>query len=60
MRRDLMDILACPMCKGPLVLTVTKEDEHEVLEGSLRCEACTIDYPIEEAIPNMLPPALRS
>ncbi|MBM3948096.1 MAG: Trm112 family protein [SAR202 cluster bacterium] len=60
MRRGLMDILACPMCKGPLVLTVSKEDEHGVLEGNLRCEACKIDYPIEEAIPNMLPPALRS
>ena len=59
MRRDLMDILACPVCKGPLTLTVTKEDGEEIVEGSLRCDACDEVYPIEDTIPNLLPPALR-
>ena len=54
-----MDILACPVCKGPLTLTVTKEDEEEIVEGSLRCDACNEVYPIEDTIPNLLPPALR-
>ena len=59
MRRDLMDILVCPVCKGTLALTVTKEDGEEIVEGSLRCDACNEVYPIEDTIPNLLPPALR-
>jgi uncharacterized protein YbaR (Trm112 family) len=57
MKRKLMDILACPVCKGhPLELTVKKEDDKEILEGTLRCAKCRTDYPIEDGIPNMLPP----
>lgn len=59
MRRDLMDILACPVCKGTLTLTVTREDGLEVLDGALRCPACAVDYPISEGIPNLLPPEMR-
>jgi uncharacterized protein YbaR (Trm112 family) len=52
-----MDILACPVCKShPLELTVSKEDDREVLEGTIRCPKCQVDYPIEDGIPNMLPP----
>lgn len=56
MRRSLMDILCCPVCKGDLILRVDKEDEKEILEGGLLCAACTVDYPIHEGIPNLLPP----
>ena len=59
MKRDLMDILACPVCKGALELTVEEEDEKEVLTGSLFCAKCSERYPITEAIPNLLPPQLR-
>jgi uncharacterized protein YbaR (Trm112 family) len=59
MRRELMDVLACPVDKGELALTVTKEDEREVLEGSLLCGQCGEVYPIEDGIPNLLPPDLR-
>ena len=59
MKHELMDILACPVCKGPLSLSVTREEEDEIVEGSLRCEACGEDYPIEDTIPNLLPPSLR-
>jgi len=59
MKRDLMDILVCPVCKGTLILAVTQEDEEEITEGSLRCDACSETYPIEDSIPNLLPPALR-
>ena len=50
-----MKILCCPVCKGDLLLTVTGEDDEEVLEGTLRCEACRVDYPICEGIPDLLP-----
>ena len=60
MKRKLMDILACPVCKGELTLTITREDGEEIVEGSLRCDSCGEAYPIEDTIPNMLPPSMRS
>jgi uncharacterized protein YbaR (Trm112 family) len=59
MKRELMEILACPMCKGTLVLNIEEEDETEVITGSLYCANCSQYYPIEDAIPNLLPPELR-
>jgi uncharacterized protein YbaR (Trm112 family) len=58
MRRDLMDILACPVCKGDLELLVEQESEEdgEVVTGALRCARCAHDYPINEAIPDLRPP----
>lgn len=58
MRRDLMDILVCPVTKSALTLEVTREEDGEVLTGTLRCEEGH-EYPIEEGIPNLLPPDLR-
>lgn len=59
MRRDLMDILACPVCKHELTLTADREEDDEVIEGSLHCATCDETYPITEGIPNLLPPDLR-
>lgn len=59
MRRQLMDILVCPLCRSELTLTVDEERDGEIVAGSLQCQACGETYPIEDAIPNMLPPALR-
>jgi uncharacterized protein YbaR (Trm112 family) len=55
MRRKLLDILCCPVCKGDLTLIVIDENEKEIAEGTLRCDACRADYPIHEGIPNLLP-----
>ena len=59
MRHDLLDILACPVCKGALTLTSTREEGGEVVEGALSCATCSETYPITEGIPNLLPPDLR-
>ncbi len=59
MKRDLMDILCCPMCKGDLVLEVMEENEKEIIKGTLYCGKCNEYYPIDDGIPNMLPPELR-
>lgn len=59
MKRDLLDILACPLCKGPLALRVEAEDADEILSGALHCQSCNESYPIEDSIPNLLPPDLR-
>ncbi len=57
-RRDLMDILVCPVCKSDLELKVTREAQ-EIEEGELVCTKCSNRYPIEDGIPNLLPPDLR-
>ena len=59
MKRELMDILACPVCKGKLELNAEEEKEEEVITGSLYCPKCTQYYPIVDSIPNLLPPDQR-
>ena len=59
MKKDLMDILACPVCKGDLELHSEEEEGNDVIMGSLICAICSESYPIEDSIPNLLPPALR-
>ncbi len=44
--KDLLDILACPQCKGDLHLNDSKD--------GLICEACKLLYHIKDDIPIML------
>ena len=60
MRRGLMNILACPVCRGSLELKVVVEDGDGVTKGALLCGKCNDSYPIEDSIPNLLPPELRT
>jgi len=59
MKKHLMEILACPLCKGSLDLAVEEEREEEVVTGSLYCQKCDERYPIVDTIPNLLPSELR-
>ena len=59
MKKELMEILACPVCKGELELKVETEEDDEVVVGSLVCHKCDETYPIDDSIPNLLPPAMR-
>ena len=52
MKRDLMGILACPVCV--IQLTMDEERGAEIIEGSLYCEKCSRNYPITGTIPNLL------
>ena len=54
MKKDLMDILACPTCKGDLQLMSDQENGEEVIAGSLACSPCSHTYPIIDSIPNFL------
>jgi len=56
MKRELLDILVCPVCKGKLELGVDEENEKEIVAGSLYCSKCDVRYPIVDTIPNLLPP----
>ena len=44
--KELLDILACPQCKGELRLTDAGD--------GLVCPACRLVYPIRDDIPVML------
>jgi len=56
MKREMMEILACPVCKGNMELTVVEENEEEIVTGSLYCPKCQVHYPVENTISNLLPP----
>lgn len=57
MKRGLVEILACPACKGGLDIEATHADGGEVLTGSLRCSGCGTVYAIEDGIPVLAAPA---
>ena len=59
MKKELMQILVCPVCKGKLDVTIEIQDKTEIIEGTLYCRKCNHRYPIEDTIPNLLPPEER-
>lgn len=42
----LLEILVCPVCKGPL--------EHRRTANELVCKGCRLGYPVKDDIPVML------
>ena len=46
LKKDLLDILACPKCKGDL--------DYNESENYLACNACKLKYAIKDDIPVML------
>lgn len=46
MDAKLLEILVCPLCKGPLVFDKTRQE--------LICKADRLAYPIQDGIPVML------
>ena len=60
MKKKLLDILACPMCKNhPLELVEIKSKDNEIQEGAIYCISCQRHFLIIEEIPIMLPDELR-
>lgn len=55
MRLKLLEVLACPACKGDLVCDAVRQDSDAVIEGRLTCQGCAAVYPIEESIPRFVP-----
>ncbi|HJS23715.1 MAG TPA: methyltransferase domain-containing protein [Pyrinomonadaceae bacterium] len=51
MKETLLSYLVCPSCEGPLELSVRDADHREIMEGELRCTACTSSFPITSGIP---------
>ena len=46
MNPRLLDILVCPMCKGPLL--------YRKAQSELICKPCRLGYPVKDDIPVML------
>ncbi|WP_324757217.1 methytransferase partner Trm112 [Haloarcula montana] len=59
MKEDLMEIICCPLDKHDLELDVDERDGEEILDGTLVCTECGERFPIEDGIPNLLPPDMR-
>ncbi len=59
MKEELMDILCCPLDKEELELEADERDDEEIITGTLTCTECGETYPIEDGIPNLLPPDMR-
>ncbi|WP_248897065.1 methytransferase partner Trm112 [Haloplanus halobius] len=59
MKESLMDILCDPLDKSDLELEVEERDGEEILEGRLVGTVTGEEYPIEDGIPNLLPPDMR-
>lgn len=60
LKRSLIDILCCPLCKhSPLQLCVFEEKGNDIVTGAIMCTKCLRFYPILDEIPQMLPDELR-
>lgn len=59
MKESLLEILCCPLDKHDLELEDAEYDGGEVVDGVLVCTECGERYPIEDGIPNLLPPDMR-
>jgi uncharacterized protein YbaR (Trm112 family) len=46
LKKDLLDILACPKCKGDLIY---KAEDNELV-----CNSCRLIYEVKDDIPVML------
>ncbi|MBN1374545.1 MAG: methytransferase partner Trm112 [Dehalococcoidia bacterium] len=59
MKESIMEIIVCPVCKGPLELSVNESNNGDIVSGSLFCSKCNHSYSIQDGIPNLLPPNMN-
>jgi len=51
LKEKLLSYLVCPDCDLPLDLSVSRAENAEIIEGELRCDACSSSFPITRGIP---------
>ena len=52
--KELLEVLACPQCKGPVELKGIAGESPDKPNEALECNACRLRYRIEDGIPVML------
>ena len=61
MRQEFVSLLACPDCSGKVQFFDIEDsaDDGHVMSGTLQCEECKSEFPIEGGVPRLLPMAER-
>jgi uncharacterized protein YbaR (Trm112 family) len=55
MKKEYLDILCCPVCKGDMKLKVIKTSRDEIIEGILTCDECENRYFIRNGTAYLVP-----
>jgi 2-polyprenyl-3-methyl-5-hydroxy-6-metoxy-1,4-benzoquinol methylase/uncharacterized protein YbaR (Trm112 family) len=55
MHRSLLEVFACPKCKGDLIASASNDSADDIVEGELSCHACGAAYPITNGIVRFVP-----
>lgn len=57
---EILNILACPICKGyPLELEIWAQKDNVIIKGEINCPSCGRKYFVNDGIPCMLPDKLE-
>ena len=52
MKKNLLELLACPVCGGDILLVHEgRQEDAEIIEGKLSCRKCEREYPIVRGVP---------
>jgi uncharacterized protein YbaR (Trm112 family) len=55
MKRWVLDIICCPVCRGTFIFTEMEGTDTDITEGQLTCQDCGRVYRIASGIANLLP-----
>jgi uncharacterized protein YbaR (Trm112 family) len=55
MKKDIVNILCCPVCKSDFILKIEKEEKNEIIKGFFTCKKCNQVYKITDGLPDLLP-----
>jgi ubiquinone/menaquinone biosynthesis C-methylase UbiE/uncharacterized protein YbaR (Trm112 family) len=56
MKEWLLDVLACPLNPQHPLSPLEGFDGDRIVDGSLRCSACGLTFPVRQGVPILLPP----
>ncbi len=55
MRPCLVELLACPECRGTIeIVEIVEQNAIRILKGTLQCRSCARRYPIEKGVPRLV------
>jgi SAM-dependent methyltransferase len=60
MKPRLLPYIVCPQCGSSFEVRTEREQDGEILEGSLQCRDCQAGFPVIRGIPRFLPPELSA